>query len=95
MGISAALLGAVALLALAGCSVSDDAATGSPADEVATTVSALEEALQHGFEITPATGSDENQAPEFAGVTKWLNSSPLTMTGLLGQVVLVDFWTYT
>jgi len=34
-------------------------------------------------------------APEFAGVDHWLNSSPLTMTGLRGKVVLVDFWTYS
>ncbi len=35
------------------------------------------------------------QAPEFAGISKWLNSDPLTMQSLKGKVVLVDFWTYT
>lgn len=35
-------------------------------------------------------------APEFAGISKWLNTSkPLTMAQLHGKVVLVDFWTYT
>ena len=34
-------------------------------------------------------------APEFAGIDHWLNSSPLTMAGLRGKVVLVDFWTYS
>lgn len=34
------------------------------------------------------------EAPEFAGITRWLNSPPLTMAGLRGQVVLVDFWTH-
>ena len=24
----------------------------------------------------------------------WINSSPLTLAGLRGRVVLVDFWTY-
>ena len=33
--------------------------------------------------------------PEFAGITKWLNSEPLTAKGLKGKVVLIDFWTYT
>jgi thiol-disulfide isomerase/thioredoxin len=33
--------------------------------------------------------------PSFAGATGWLNSSPLTPTGLKGNVVLVNFWTYT
>ena len=34
------------------------------------------------------------QAPEFTGVEGWINSAPLTMQGLRGKVVLVDFWTY-
>lgn len=35
-------------------------------------------------------------APEFSGVTKWLNTDhPLTMQELRGKVVLIDFWTYT
>ncbi len=58
-------------------------------------LTAAEEALQHGFEITGPTGHDEDQAPEFTGLTMWLNSPPLTMTELQGEVVLVDFWTYT
>jgi cytochrome c biogenesis protein CcdA/thiol-disulfide isomerase/thioredoxin len=39
--------------------------------------------------------SSGTQAPEFAGITNWLNSPPLTMSKLKGKVVLVDFWTYT
>jgi cytochrome c biogenesis protein CcdA/thiol-disulfide isomerase/thioredoxin len=35
------------------------------------------------------------QAPDFVGIDHWLNSSPLTMAGLRGKVVLVDFWTYS
>ena len=34
-------------------------------------------------------------APELTRITSWLNSEPLTLAGLRGQVVLVDFWTYT
>jgi thiol-disulfide isomerase/thioredoxin len=33
-------------------------------------------------------------APEFTGIEKWLNSTPLTMQQLRGKVVLVDFWTF-
>lgn len=35
------------------------------------------------------------RAPEFNGVTKWLNSQPLRMADLKGKTILVDFWTYT
>lgn len=35
-------------------------------------------------------------APEFVGITKWLNNDkPLTMEELRGKVILIDFWTYT
>ena len=35
-------------------------------------------------------------APEFAGIDGWINSAaPLTIAGLRGKVVLVDFWTYS
>jgi thiol-disulfide isomerase/thioredoxin len=33
--------------------------------------------------------------PSLGGATGWLNSEPLTPTGLRGRVVLVNFWTYT
>ncbi len=37
-------------------------------------------------------------APAFTGITAWLNTPsdrPLTIAGLRGKVVLVDFWTYS
>jgi cytochrome c biogenesis protein CcdA/thiol-disulfide isomerase/thioredoxin len=37
-------------------------------------------------------------APDFAGISHWLNTpndSPLTIQGLRGKVVLIDFWTYS
>ena len=43
----------------------------------------------------PATGSAAGpEAPDFVGIGQWLNSPPLTMPHLRGNVVLVDFWTY-
>ena len=37
----------------------------------------------------------EGEFPSLDGANGWLNSPPLTPTGLRGKVVLVDFWTYT
>ena len=33
-------------------------------------------------------------APEFQGLTDWINSEPLRLAQLRGRVVLVEFWTY-
>lgn len=38
---------------------------------------------------------DYGPAPEFADISSWLNSPPLTMAGLRGKVVLIDFWAYS
>jgi len=56
--------------------------------------------LTGGRDPVAAAGSGgglENygQAPDFRGVTRWLNSEPLTLDGLRGRVVLIDFWTYS
>jgi len=41
---------------------------------------------------------DCGPAPELTGITGWLNTpgnTPLTLAGLRGKVVLIDFWTYS
>jgi cytochrome c biogenesis protein CcdA/thiol-disulfide isomerase/thioredoxin len=47
---------------------------------------------------TATTLVDCGPAPNFTGITAWLNTpggKPLTMRELRGKVVLVDFWTYS
>lgn len=44
---------------------------------------------------TPPAGARNDPAPEFAGIDGWLNSEPLTIAGLRGKVVLIDFWAYS
>ena len=46
-------------------------------------------ALPAGAQV-PRAGT---AAPEVAG-GPWINSAPLTLAGLRGRVVLVEFWTY-
>ncbi len=47
------------------------------------------DSLPGGLEAPP------RRAPEFPKGVAWLNSPPLTLKGLRGKVVLVDFWEYT
>jgi len=39
--------------------------------------------------------SNYPSAPEFAGISHWINSEPLKISDLRGKVVIVDFWTYS
>ena len=48
-----------------------------------------------GLHMASARLPVEGELASFGGATGWLNSPPLTPAGLRGQVVLVDFWTYT
>jgi thiol-disulfide isomerase/thioredoxin len=45
---------------------------------------------------TGAGGVSASEAPEFSHrkPAEWINSEPLTLAGLRGRVVLVEFWTY-
>lgn len=48
--------------------------------------------------LSLAESGSENRlpaAPEFAGISHWLNSDPISLSDLRGSVVLVDFWTYS
>ena len=37
----------------------------------------------------------QGDLPPLEGATEWINSAPLTVDGLRGKVVVVDFWTYS
>jgi cytochrome c biogenesis protein CcdA/thiol-disulfide isomerase/thioredoxin len=58
-------------------------------------------AMSAGIPGAPAAGANssglpvEDTMPSLDGAVEWLNSPPLTMAGLRGKVVLVDFWTYS
>ncbi len=64
---------------------------------LALTVAALAAACGEGDEVGPAPDGTFTAERELTGLTAWLNSEPLTIAGQLqqGNVVLIDFWTYT
>ncbi len=99
----------VAMLILAGCgTVAQETRQSNAADTAAqsqTTPSVKPEATAIAavtpLPPTPAptatlalTPTPANPAPELIGGGNWLNSEPLTLAELRGQVVLIDFWTY-
>ena len=47
--------------------------------------------------MSPASGHlpIEGELPSLGGATGWLNSPPLGPSGLRGNVVLINIWTYT
>ena len=68
-------------------------ASTAPASEPARAASVTSDAKLPGVTTPdlPILGT----APDFTDTQRWFNSPPLTMHGLRGRVVLVDFWTYT
>jgi hypothetical protein len=51
-------------------------------------------ALVVGAASAPALGLRPGQsAPEIAA-GRWINSAPLTIAGLRGRVIAVEFWTF-
>ena len=54
--------------------------------------------LRHVKTTTGSSTAGYRAAPEFKDIAHWLNTPgdrPLTIAGLRGKVVLVDFWTYS
>ena len=49
--------------------------------------------MSGGAALIPA--EQRTPAAEFTGLDGWINSPPLTVGGLHGKVVLVDFWTFS
>ena len=106
--VTALFLGAVFLLVA--CGSSDEAATSAAKDvqiplSSPSTVAVQEQPTATTLLLaTKSAVADADRkvghevgdlAPEFGGIAAWINSGPLTMEGLRGNVVLVDFWTYT
>ena len=78
-----------------------NSATAEPTEPSATQVQPSEPTATV---TTESSDSDANRkvggavgdlAPDFGGIEAWINGGPLTMEDLRGQVVLIDFWTYT
>jgi cytochrome c biogenesis protein CcdA/thiol-disulfide isomerase/thioredoxin len=63
-------------------------------EESAAAQSRLDRLLGHPGRVAERL-EDFGPAPDFEGISLWLNSKPLTLAQLRGKVVLIDFWTYS
>ena len=90
------LTAAVVLLAAVAASLWLIQPAGSPGSDAAQAEALQMAAPEPTPSPTPAliTPPGTKPAPEFRGITAWLNSEPLAIADLRGQVVLVDIWTY-
>ena len=79
------------------CGFQNKDATGYRVTDNTKTDPIDDKALTDVIEIGHMTvgGDIGDLAPEFSGITNWINSSPLTLQELRGNVVLIDIWTYT
>ena len=92
-------LGGVLLMVACGSSApgdivsTSDFATEVPPDFAR--VGGITTTLPPSVPIRNIGGEVGDLAPEFGGIRAWINGGPYTMEQLRGQVVLIDFWTYT
>jgi thiol-disulfide isomerase/thioredoxin len=49
----------------------------------------------HSLVESAIAAPSHSTLPDFQGISEWLNSSPLMASSLKGQVVLVQFWTFS
>ncbi|MBW4661773.1 MAG: thioredoxin family protein [Drouetiella hepatica Uher 2000/2452] len=68
-----------------------DAAQAKSGRTSSVNLSPAEVAQLSAANLPPARGI----LPEFQGIQQWLNSEPLTIAGLKGNVVMVQFWTFS
>jgi cytochrome c biogenesis protein CcdA/thiol-disulfide isomerase/thioredoxin len=90
--LGAAVLAAVLVIALG---LDTGFLTNLSAANTASLEQGLLDRFQPGDDPTSGDLAVEGTFPPLSGALTWLNSPPLTVEGLKGKVVLIDFWTYS
>jgi len=101
------VLGAVVVAAAVVMAVGLDTRLATKVPGYTQALQGLEESAAAATRIRSLVGSREpvagesdgledfGAAPDLRGISRWFNSEPLSLAGLRGKVVLVDFWTYS
>ncbi|MEX0271114.1 thioredoxin family protein [Leptolyngbyaceae cyanobacterium UHCC 1019] len=58
-------------------------------------MSEAEASVEEGDRTINFAAASTNRLPEFQGISQWLNSPPLTVADLKGNVALIQFWTFS
>ena len=101
--LAAVIVGLVFLVAACGGSDSAETEEQAPSPVAAAPTQGNTAAATAGAATKSAVSNADRKvggevgdlAPEFGGIEAWSNGGPLTLEGLRGKVVLIDFWTYT
>ncbi|MDA1188135.1 MAG: redoxin domain-containing protein [Chloroflexi bacterium] len=88
------ILIAFGILLAAACNSQTPAASPTTGIQESTATTESQQAAANQA-ITTGRIGNEKLAPELKAISGWLNTEPFALEDLRGQVVLVDFWTYT
>lgn len=91
----AVFLTGVALLLISACGSNDPTPTRTPPPSEGSASPTATLTPTPTVETTVPPKAEGPLAAELVGTQEWINSAPLKIEDLRGQVVLIDFWTYT
>ena len=91
----AAAVSALLVTAVVSCGSDREDETGPLPQTSSPTVIGSASSTPTTVPTEPGRTGDELPAPELRGTGAWINSKPFTLASRRGEVVLVDFWTFS
>ncbi len=94
-GLGALGIGSAACVAQFGAAKSSTPSISKTSAEETPKVDIPKSNNSEGSQVAVNNASTGQKIPEFQGISQWLNSNPLTVQDLKGNVVLIQFWTFS
>ena len=81
------------------CAAQFNSANPSPSQTTIASVDSIPSASQASNSkvqtVAEPPQTSGQKLPEFQGISQWLNSNPLSIQDLVGNVVMIQFWTFS